>query len=53
MIITTCPLVVAEGSTMEEKEPGRRMAQTWELENMRNGQFLWDRYCDGGVTVDA
>jgi aromatic ring-opening dioxygenase catalytic subunit (LigB family) len=47
------PLLVAAGAAIEEKEPGRRMAQTWELQNMCNDQFLWGRWSDSAVAVDA
>lgn len=40
------PLLVAAGAAMEEKDPGRRMAQMWELETTCNDQFMWGRWSD-------
>ena len=35
------PLLVAGGAASTEPGCGRLMAQTWELQNMCNNQYIW------------
>lgn len=35
------PLLVIAGALMQDNVYGNKMAQTWELQNMCNSQFVW------------